>query len=178
MNGKVNGIGKYIWSDGSFWMGNITNGKLDGVGLTTLPNGNQEVIEYVNDKLGSAHPGDGTDAHYWCAQQGYVFQTIDYAHCRTIFSSNQKLEKIGSESLERQAKILSDIQKNLNRTNSPNAQLEEISRQQKILMEQQQEILRKQGNSKPEIGYKPIGKDSELLKPQLFDIKTGKPIPN
>ncbi len=178
LEGLVNGPGKFIWADETAWIGNFSAGKLNGVGQRIKPNGEKEVIEYVDDKLGSAHPGDGTEAHYWCAQHGYVYQTIDYARCRTIFSSNQRLEKLERESLERESQILSNIQNNYNKTNPTEHQLEEISRQQKLLIQQQKELLRNQADTKPEIEYKPIKVESTPLKPQLYDIKTGKPIKN
>ena len=177
-NGEANGRGKYIWADGSYWVGNFSNGKLNGIGTQIHSNGSQEIIEYVDDKLGSANPGDGTEAHYWCAQYGYVYQTVDYAKCRGVFYDNQRLEKIQNESIERQNNILKEMQSKADHTSSRDSQLDEISRQQKILMKQQQEILEKQNNTKPGFDYKPISKDSPALKPQLFDIKTGKPIPN
>ena len=48
-DGKMNGNGKFIWNDGSFYDGEFKNNKRHGIGNSKDKNGNIEVAKWVDD---------------------------------------------------------------------------------------------------------------------------------
>ena len=56
-NGKPEGRGQQIWSDGRMYVGEFKNGKLDGRGTYAYPNGVKYLGEFKDGKIESGRIG-------------------------------------------------------------------------------------------------------------------------
>ena len=117
---------------------------------------------------------------------GFVLSTVGYAKCRTYYVENEKSKNNIKEAEESYARVLSNISNQLNKNsanliaNQANQTNQANQANQKILIDQQSELLKQQSELADILkreAQKKSFEPTELLKPLLFD-KNGRPIKN
>lgn len=99
-DGKLNGEGTQLEiAENISWTGNFTDDKKNGVGYTTFPDGTRDWLAYENDEIPNVGTGDGSPAHYYCAERGLRPGTSIYAKCRNYYLEMSDIQKRMDESL-------------------------------------------------------------------------------